>query len=73
MKGIHYYMFEVIMMENLIILFLQIDGYILAPKTSLQNGIVKRKNCTSQEMIRTMLNENSLLKIAWLLMLYLKH
>ena len=33
-----------------------------APRTPQQNGVVERKNRTLQEMPRTMLNENGLLK-----------
>ena len=35
------------------------------PRTPQQNGVVKRKNRTLQEMARTMLNENNLPKYFW--------
>ena len=35
------------------------------PKTPQQNGVVERKNRTLQEMAKTMLNENKLLKYFW--------
>ncbi|GAA0172098.1 hypothetical protein LIER_25993 [Lithospermum erythrorhizon] len=37
----------------------------LAPRTPQQNGVVKRKNRTIQEMGRTMLNDNNLPKYFW--------
>ena len=36
-----------------------------ALRTPQQNGVVERKNRTLQEMARTMLNENNLLKYFW--------
>ncbi|GJW11693.1 retrovirus-related pol polyprotein from transposon TNT 1-94 [Tanacetum coccineum] len=36
-----------------------------APRTPQSNGIVKRKNCTLQEMSRTMLNEQSIPQKFW--------
>ena len=39
-----------------------IDHNFLAPRTPQQNEVVERKNRTIQQMARTMLNENNLLK-----------
>jgi len=36
-----------------------------APRTLQQNGVVERKNRSLEELARTMLNENSLLKYFW--------
>ena len=36
-----------------------------SPRTPQQNGVVERKNRTIQEMARTMLYEDSLLKHLW--------
>ena len=36
-----------------------------APKTSQQNRIVEKKNCTLKEMAKTMLCENNLTKYFW--------
>ena len=42
-----------------------IDHNFSAPRTPKKNGIVERKNRNLQEMARTMLNENNLLKYFW--------
>ena len=36
-----------------------------APRTPQQNGVVERKNKSLEELVRTMLNENSLPKYFW--------
>lgn len=63
---------EVIMMENLKIKklnFLWRKWYwtwIICTNDSSANGVVERKNRSSQEMARTMLNENNLPKYFWI-------
>ena len=42
-----------------------IEHQFSSPRTPQQNGVVERKNRTIQEMTKTMLNENSLLKYFW--------
>ncbi|KAH9669581.1 Integrase catalytic domain-containing protein [Citrus sinensis] len=42
-----------------------IEHQFSSPRTPQQNGVVKRKNRSIQEMVRTMLNENSLPKYFW--------
>ncbi|KAH9762390.1 hypothetical protein KPL70_000794 [Citrus sinensis] len=42
-----------------------IEHQFSSPRTLQQNGVVERKNRSIQEMARTMLNENSLLKYFW--------
>jgi len=41
-----------------------VDGF-SSPRTPQQNGVVERKNRTSQEMARTMIHENNLAKHFW--------
>ncbi|KAH9715535.1 Integrase catalytic domain-containing protein [Citrus sinensis] len=42
-----------------------IEHQFSSPRTAQQNGVVERKNRSIQEMVRTMLNENSLPKYFW--------
>ena len=42
-----------------------IEHQFLSPRTPQQNGVVERKNRFIQEMVRVMLNENSLPKYFW--------
>ncbi|KAH9697749.1 Integrase catalytic domain-containing protein [Citrus sinensis] len=42
-----------------------IEHQFSSPRTPQQNGVVERKNRSIQEMVRTMLNENSLPKYFW--------
>ena len=41
------------------------DHNFSAPRIPQQNGVIERKNRTLQEMAKTMLNENNLLKYFW--------